>query len=392
MRNWAKTAAAALSVLRICSAYDIVREYSGSSFFDRWDFYGSWDNLTNGDVWWLDRVNATQQQLAYVNTDGNAIIRVDDTSVVPYNEKRNSIRITTTDSYNYGSLIIIDILHLPFGCSVWPAFWTKGETWPDDGEIDIIEAINLMTSNQMALHTTAGCYHDTPTGQIGQSTGLGPGNVGGTGLNSDGEDATDCSTPSGCVVTETKANSFGSSFAENGGGVWAMQFDIAGVYIWFWPRGEVPVSIEESTSTSSMDLSDWGSPSAAYPNSSCTFEDFFTPQQLVMDITLCGDWAGLAAVYNATCGSSGPTGICYTNNVVGNGSNYADAYFEVSHIRAYTTGVEGIAPTAAFAQTPITTSGAQLTYSHPISGRSEWVAMAWVTLILCMLFGTVVVL
>ena len=48
MRNWAKTAAAALSVLRICSAYDIVREYSGSSFFDRWDFYGSWDNLTNG--------------------------------------------------------------------------------------------------------------------------------------------------------------------------------------------------------------------------------------------------------------------------------------------------------------------------------------------------------
>lgn len=86
-----------------------------------------------------------------------------------------------------------------------------------------------MTSNQMALHSTTGCYHDTPTGQIGQSTGLGPGNVGGTGLNSDGEDATDCSTPSGCVVTETKANSFGSSFAENGGGVWAMQFDIAGV-------------------------------------------------------------------------------------------------------------------------------------------------------------------
>ena len=64
----------------------------------------------------------------------------------------------------------------------------------------------------------------------------------------------------------------------------------------------------------------------------------------------------------------------------------------MSHIRAYTTGVEGIAPTAAFAQTPRTTSGAQLTYSHPISGRSEWVAMACVTLILCMLFGTVVVL
>ena len=29
-------------------AYDIIRDYSGSSFFDGWDFYGSWDNLTLG--------------------------------------------------------------------------------------------------------------------------------------------------------------------------------------------------------------------------------------------------------------------------------------------------------------------------------------------------------
>jgi hypothetical protein len=29
-------------------AYDLVREYSGLSFFDRWDFFGNWDNLTLG--------------------------------------------------------------------------------------------------------------------------------------------------------------------------------------------------------------------------------------------------------------------------------------------------------------------------------------------------------
>lgn len=30
------------------SAYDIIKEYAGDSFFDDWDFYGSWDNLTLG--------------------------------------------------------------------------------------------------------------------------------------------------------------------------------------------------------------------------------------------------------------------------------------------------------------------------------------------------------
>ncbi len=30
------------------AAYNLVREYSGSSFFDGWEFYGNYDNLTNG--------------------------------------------------------------------------------------------------------------------------------------------------------------------------------------------------------------------------------------------------------------------------------------------------------------------------------------------------------
>lgn len=232
------------------SAYDIIKEYAGDSFFDDWDFYGSWDNLTLGalflfpyyfystltgtalvvgDVWWLNEVDAMSDGLTYVNGDGNAIIRVDNYTNVPFNFKRNSVRITTKDFYALGSLWIIDALHLPFGCSVWPAFWSKGALWPNDGEIDIIEAVNRMPSNQMALHTTGGCFHTTPPNQLGQSMGLGAGNVGGSGLNGNGENASDCSTGSGCVVTETKTASFGSAFAQNGGGVWATQFDVSGI-------------------------------------------------------------------------------------------------------------------------------------------------------------------
>lgn len=40
--------AVVLATTRLTTAYDIVRDYSGASFFDGWDFYGNWDNLTNG--------------------------------------------------------------------------------------------------------------------------------------------------------------------------------------------------------------------------------------------------------------------------------------------------------------------------------------------------------
>jgi hypothetical protein len=83
--------------------------------------------------------------------------------------------------------------------------------WPETGEIDIIEGINLMSNNQMALHTLPGCTHVTPLGQTGLSR------------------VADCSPESGCTVVETAPNSFQSGFAASGGGVWATQFDVAGV-------------------------------------------------------------------------------------------------------------------------------------------------------------------
>lgn len=36
------------------------------------------------------------------------------------------------------------------------SFVITGTQWPDNGEIDIIEGVNLMTQNQMAVHTLPG--------------------------------------------------------------------------------------------------------------------------------------------------------------------------------------------------------------------------------------------
>ena len=69
-----------------------------------------------GDVTYVNKTNATN--LAYVNTGGQAIIKVDNTSYVPYNDKRDSVRITSKDYFETGTIWVIDAAHLPYGCSV----------------------------------------------------------------------------------------------------------------------------------------------------------------------------------------------------------------------------------------------------------------------------------
>jgi len=131
---------------------------------------------------------------------------------------------------------MIDVRHIPYGCSVrhspnlskvkvinsiwqvWPSFWTLGtdKEWPGGGEIDVIEGINMMDHNQIALHTTPGCFQAQNSGQTGQTI------------------EGDCSTPQGCLVAENKPNSWGPGFAQAGGGVWALQIDVAGIFVWYW--------------------------------------------------------------------------------------------------------------------------------------------------------------
>ncbi len=61
---------------------------------------------------------ASKQQLAFVNSAGNAIMKVDNkTANLQFSEKRNSVRITSTDYYTVGSVWVADMLHVPYGVS-----------------------------------------------------------------------------------------------------------------------------------------------------------------------------------------------------------------------------------------------------------------------------------
>ena len=85
--------------------------------------------------------NAISKGLAYVQSDGTTVMTVDPNSTLSSGEYRDSVRVSSKNTYSNG-LIIADIWAMPHGCSVWPAYWMVGPSWPSDGEIDILEGVN----------------------------------------------------------------------------------------------------------------------------------------------------------------------------------------------------------------------------------------------------------
>lgn len=50
---------------------------------------------------------------------------VDNTSSVVYNEKRYSSKLYSKKEYDIGTVWVMDATHTPYGCSVWPALFTR---------------------------------------------------------------------------------------------------------------------------------------------------------------------------------------------------------------------------------------------------------------------------
>jgi len=353
MRSFASSALTlALPLSVLAQSYTLKTTYQGEDFFGQWNFSTAVDR-NYGFASFQNSAVASSQGLAKVASNGNVILKVDNTTVgqpADTTYGRASVYLESLEVVNMGSLVLFDSVHVPFGCSVWPAFFLQGPgVWPTGGEIDIFENVNKATGNQYSLHTyPAGCTHATNATESG------------TLVNNDCYNGTNSNQ--GCIIKESKPNSFGSGFNENGGGGFATTFDSNGIKMWFFPRSSLP----SDWTSSSPNPANWGEPSAYYPASSCDPTKFFGPQTMVLDIDICGSYAGGA--FSETC-----PGSCV--DLLKTPTNYDDAYFEIAFIKVFTEGGSGNA-TATTSSTARTSSPTKAKTGG--TARKNGVDISWV--------------
>ncbi|KAI0270844.1 glycoside hydrolase family 16 protein [Russula aff. rugulosa BPL654] len=267
-------------------------------------------------VEYVSRAKAQEYGLAYVQGDNQTVLRVDSWTNLPLYTPRNSVRISSVKTFHHG-LVIADFDHMPFGCSVWPAFWLVGDNWPNDGEIDVVEGVNNK-QNQYTFHTGASQVCSIPE-QVPTVNGT-PAFTG-TVMN------TNCScTPSsntGCAVLDTCSSSYGQGFDAAGGGVFALLWNNDGFKIWHFERQSIPSDI----GSGDPDPDSWPTPNALLSADNCAVDSFFSPQRLIFDITLCGGWA------NSDYPNSGCPGNCAQQ--VTTGSNYINATWIINSVTVY---------------------------------------------------------
>ncbi|KAI3621797.1 glycoside hydrolase family 16 protein [Moniliophthora roreri] len=254
-------------------------EYSGKTFFDSFAFFSGKDP-TNGQVNYVNSSVAFGDKLAYVQDDGVVIMKGDDTTWLADGEYRKSVRISSYAQYNTG-LFILDTNKIPWGCAIWPAFWTLGNgDWPYTGEIDIIEGVHDNQHNQVAFHTAPGCVLNSNAPFTG------------TVVQHGGQNNTECNglinSNAGCGITEWSRASYGPLFDQQGGGVFAMKWDENGIAVWSFFRAAVPQDVVANAPNPSL----WGKPSALLEPEGCDPIQFFKNHSIIFDITFCGDWAG----------------------------------------------------------------------------------------------------
>jgi len=310
------------TVLQICisivsGSYVLQEHYTGGTFFNGWNFFTGGDP-THGTVDYVTQ--AVAEQKGYVGTKNGAVYIGCDMSTVVKTGGRQSVRISTQQTFNSG-LFVFDLQHMPTGCATWPAFWTVGPGWPNAGEIDIIEGINVDSSVHTTLHTNNGCT------MAGESTSLftgkwaqdahGPANN--CYVNAPGQSANQ-----GCSINGLP-NTYGAPFNAQGGGVYVTEWNSTLIRMYFFPRGSIPADI-----TSGHPVPDsWGVPYAFFTLGSQCPANHFHDHVVVINLTFCGDWAGNA--FKGDCPNDGDCATFVRNNP----TKFTEAYWLINYLSVF---------------------------------------------------------
>jgi hypothetical protein len=280
---------------------------------------------------------STAKEYGLINIQNEQIyIGVDYSNVVQWGERgRKSVRLSSKETLNGNNLVLIDLTHmpttsgasgLPKGCSIWPAFWTCGPDWPNNGEIDLIEYVNTDSTVATTLHTSDGCDQ----GSEDASTFSGKwSNVNGNPNDNCYVYANDQYANTGCSI-EGQSNTVGNAFNTNGvgGGLYALEWNSEKeIRSFYFTRDQIPSDIIRGE----PDPESWGLPYARFAigaESSCS-SDHFHNHNIIFDNTFCGDWAG--AVFGSACSWD----MSCQSFVQYNPSEFSEAYWLLNYVSIY---------------------------------------------------------
>jgi len=247
------------------------------------------------------------QKMGYISTAGGSVYIGTDDKNVAGGRGRDAVRISTPVSYRYG-LFIMDLSHMPTGCGTWPAWWLVGPNWPAGGEIDIIEGVNNVQTDQTTLHTNAGC----------DQSGVDKNMYTGHGLS------TNCLGNNGCGIV-ANMNNYGAPFNAAGGGVYVMEWTTNFIRTFYFPRNSIPSDIAAGNPQPNT----WGKPYAHFALGAACPVSHFVAESIVINLTFCGDWAG--QVFGNQCKNMGACAAY----VKGNPTKFSEAYWRINYVSVF---------------------------------------------------------
>jgi len=228
------------------------------------------------------------------------------------------------------------LAHMPGNaCGSWPAFWTTSmDHWPEQGEIDIIENVNLAAQSEQTLHT--GPVFPGDVCEVVGNVNTNPGQETGTQISYNcmwNATTSDYGTQTqysgqGCSAANNNPNNFGTNFNAVQGGVYAMEWNDEIIQIWSWENGYAPADIANGT----PDPLSWGNPIFTTWGGNCDIARHFIDQTVVFDTTFCGDWGNAAWATSGCYSEQYPTCSDY---VGANPGVYSETYWAVRSLKVY---------------------------------------------------------
>ncbi|KAK5690371.1 hypothetical protein LTR97_012239 [Elasticomyces elasticus] len=313
--------------------FSLVAEYSGKDFFSGFDFFTD-DDPTHGSVRYVSEAEAAQKKYTgFIDNKAtnsiNAYIGVDHTSVTP---KRDSVRLSSKDKFEVGTIVVMDVVHTPSAFGSWYALWMLGDVpgtvWPNAGEIDILEAVHNSSTNAMTLHTQPGC-------SVNNDASMFQGQLQDQNCNAGNPQpaTTGCSVQ---AVNQAKTRdrtlaTAGEPFNQQNGGVYVTVWMKSGIWVYLFAREALPADLMAGSPIPKR----WTTKPLAAFQGSCDWSNTFSNMRIVIDQTFCGDWAGKPEIW-ASFGGPAATGSATCEEYVANHPEaFQQANFEISYIKVY---------------------------------------------------------